>query len=730
MRTRALAVLLVLLAAGLVGLRAEAADLSVATRFFPDRAQISVEPVAGSVPHAVLRSADRSVLGYAFSTREVSGSVGYSGRPLDVVAAVTPQGIIAGALIVAHQEPILVIGIPREAVAAYVANFKGFDVLQGSLQGARGRAPAAVAGASVTSAVIRDAIVRSARAVLRAGSGPALEQGKARLDRETLRRASWPALVAEGSLRRLLLSRGEAAILLRRPDQEPEKPFIDIWLALATPPPIGESLLGQRLYESELAKLGADDDLLLIAASGLYSFQGTNWRRSGVFDRIELVQADRTIKLTADNHTRVEALAAPGSPELREISLFRIPHATGFDSTAAFRLDLILERSVPDPAPPPVVSLDYRIPDRYLVQPAATRPRQPPASATIPGDAPSQAPSAASPAAGIDGAAPPAAAAPAEAPLWQDIWWARRFHLAGLAVMLAGLSVILIFQDAVVARGLLYRRLRIGYLLVTLIFLGFIANAQLSVVNVVTFLHALLSGFRWELFLLDPVVFVLWSVVAVSMLFWGRGVFCGWLCPFGALQELLNKLARALGIRQVVIRFGLHERLWMIKYVIFLGILAVSLNSILGAFGLAEVEPFKTAITMKFMRDWPFVAYALALLTAGIFVERFFCRYLCPLGGALAIPARMRMFEWLKRYRECGAECQICALHCTVQAIHPLGQINPNECIYCLQCQANYFDGAVCLHLKKRAERRRPRVVTPAAATAAAGKNPGGDVAT
>jgi polyferredoxin len=41
-----------------------------------------------------------------------------------------------------------------------------------------------------------------------------------------------------------------------------------------------------------------------------------------------------------------------------------------------------------------------------------------------------------------------------------------------------------------------------------------------------------------------------------------------------------------------------------------------------------------------------------------------------------------------------------------VQAIHPLGQINPNECIYCLKCQANYFDEETCLHLKKRAGRR------------------------
>ena len=57
---------------------------------------------------------------------------------------------------------------------------------------------------------------------------------------------------------------------------------------------------------------------------------------------------------------------------------------------------------------------------------------------------------------------------------------------------------------------------------------------------------------------------------------------------------------------------------------------------------LAEVEPFKTAIILNFVRAWPFVAYAVALLVAGLFVERFYCRYLCPLGAALAIPAVAR----------------------------------------------------------------------------------------
>jgi len=152
----------------------------------------------------------------------------------------------------------------------------------------------------------------------------------------------------------------------------------------------------------------------------------------------------------------------------------------------------------------------------------------------------------------------------------------------------------------------------------------------------------------------------------------------------------------------------------MIKYVAFLIILAVSLHSVTAAFGFAEIEPFKTVITLKFMRDWPFIIYAAGLLIVGLFLERFFCRYLCPLGAAMAIPARMRMFEWLKRYRECGTECQICARRCTVQAIHPLGQINPSECLYCLECQAIYCDETLCLHLLRREARQsRPKSPLP-----------------
>jgi NosR/NirI family nitrous oxide reductase transcriptional regulator len=249
---------------------------------------------------------------------------------------------------------------------------------------------------------------------------------------------------------------------------------------------------------------------------------------------------------------------------------------------------------------------------------------------------------------------------------------------------------------------------RRGFLAFTVLWIGFYANAQLSIINVLTFVDALLSGFRWEFFLMEPLIFILWGSVAASLLFWGRGVYCGWLCPFGALQELLNNAAKYLKVPQFAVPWALHERLWPIKYIVFLGILGLSLYSFELAEKASEVEPFKTAIILKFARTWPFVLFAVGLLIAGLFIERAYCRYLCPLGGALGIPGRMRMNEWLRRYKECGSPCMRCAQECMVQAIHPEGHINPNECLQCLHCQTLYCDDQNCpVMIQRRLKRER-----------------------
>lgn len=225
----------------------------------------------------------------------------------------------------------------------------------------------------------------------------------------------------------------------------------------------------------------------------------------------------------------------------------------------------------------------------------------------------------------------------------------------------------------------------------------------MSVVQVIAFVHSMLNGFRWETFLFEPMIFLLWGFTALGMLFWGRRVNCGWQCPFGALQELTNNAAAALGIRQMAVPQALHERLWVIKYTAFVGILALSFYSLHDPLIVAEVEPFKTAITLRMIRGWPYLLFVLALLTANLFIERFHCRYLCPLGAGLAIPAKLKVVDWLKRRPQCGRECRLCETKCTVGAIGPLGRINANECVLWLRCQVIMNDGSLCPDLKRRA---------------------------
>jgi polyferredoxin len=309
----------------------------------------------------------------------------------------------------------------------------------------------------------------------------------------------------------------------------------------------------------------------------------------------------------------------------------------------------------------------------------------------------------------IGGAVARGAPLPRPEPLWPRVWRERWPDVAITALALAVLLTILLFQDWLARHPTLLTRLRTGYLLFTLGFIGWYGLAQLSIVNVFTFTTALASGFQWESFLLDPLMFMLWTFVAFTVLLWGRGVYCGWLCPFGALQELAFRLARWLRLPSWEPPEMVHERLAALKYLILIALFGLSLHSLTLAERASEVEPFKTVVTLRFLREWPYVAYAGAVLLLGLLVRKLFCRYLCPLGAALTFPARFRIFDWLRRRRECGRPCHTCAVECEIRAIGPTGKINELECHYCLDCQVTYWNDHKCPPLveRRRKEERR-----------------------
>ncbi|OGA45016.1 MAG: regulator of nitric oxide reductase transcription [Betaproteobacteria bacterium RIFCSPLOWO2_12_FULL_62_13] len=313
--------------------------------------------------------------------------------------------------------------------------------------------------------------------------------------------------------------------------------------------------------------------------------------------------------------------------------------------------------------------------------------------------------------------APAAAGGEDSEPLWVTVWRRRVFDIAVLVSSLVLLTMILVFQDWFARRPRLVAWVRNAFLAFTVFFIGWYALGQLTVVNVLIFTNAVMREFRWEQFLIDPMLFILWSFVALTLLLWGRGVYCGWLCPFGALQEIVNKIAQRLKVRQFELPEVVHERLWAVKYLILIVLFGISLQSMGEAAVYAEVEPFKTTFGLRFQREWPFVLYAGLLIAITVVNRKFFCKYLCPLGAALSIAGRFRLFDWwLRRRKECGKPCQVCAVECPVRAIRATGEINANECHYCLDCQVVYYSNVKCPPLaerrKRRERRERPETVT------------------
>jgi NosR/NirI family nitrous oxide reductase transcriptional regulator len=647
------------------------------------------------------------------------------------------QGVITGLKLVDHKEPIVLVGVPERRVVEAVNTLIGTRI--GPIASGKERAPQPdiVSGATVTILVMADSVVRSAVRLVRSGrispggqGGPSSAQS---LDTKTVDVAKveirdWKSLLGDGSIGRLRLTVKEINEAFEKSGNkeaaeheeagDPDDTFIDLYAALVSVPTIGRSLLGNTGYERLHGRLKPGQQAILIAAEGIYSFKGSGYVRGGIFDRIQLEQDGSGTRFRDRNHERLGTIEAEGAPALREIALFTVPDDFTLDPTEPWDLQLLVQRAT-GAREKAFLSFDltYALPERYITR------KQEEAAATGDTVATKSGPAAALP-------SHPTADRLGEEPLWKAMWRRSPGSIAITSFAILTLTGIFFFQNQLVRRPLLYTWVRRGFLVFTLVWLGWYANAQLSVVNVLTFTNSVITGFSWEYFLTSPLIFILWSSVAVALLFWGRGPFCGWLCPFGALQELTNTMAKALRVPQFRVPWGLHERLWPTKYIIFVGLLGLSFYSIAFAERLSEVEPFKTAIVLKFVREWPFVLYAVALLGAGLFIERFFCRYLCPLGAALAIPGRLRMFEWLRRWPECGSPCQRCANECPVQSIHPEGHINVNECIYCMHCQELYWDDHRCPHMiqvrLKRAKREAlsspsMRASAPAAATSLLG---------
>ena len=644
----------------------------------------------------------QELIGYAYESRDISPLQGFAGKPINMLIGLDSRGRFTSLRILNHHEPVFLHGLGEEPLFEFIDQYEGRSLTEQIIidtSGSRsGKNPDGnvvhfdgVSKATVSVLIINDTVLSSALKVARKKLEGFTQAPATRAKTDLYQPLSWGQLVDRGYIGHWRISPEAIEEKLgsplvdypEAPHPDPGEPFTELFFGYINAPMVGRNLLGDEGFEQLIERTGPGAQILAVMSRGLYPHLPDDFTPGSSPERLGLQQNNLSLDTRDINvFDQNIHLNANGMPDMAKATLFRVGGNAGFNPGAKSTLKLsvtlrknhlVADRTELDI---PVVFAE----DLFETVEVAPRPED------------------------------------SRQPVWIGLWQERWLTISILVLSLTVLTVFFARQRTLSRYPKLVHRFRWGFLFFTLFFIGFYAQGQLSVVNIYTLFLAIWDGFSLNVFLLDPVLFILWTYTFISLFVWGRGLFCGWLCPFGALQEMAAWLGDKLKFRQVKVPETWHRRLILLKYPILLVLVGTAFYSLELAEKLVEVEPFKTGITLFFVRYWPFVVYAVGLLVVGMFIHKFYCRYLCPLGAGLAVLGKLRLFSWLDRVELCGKPCQHCKNSCGINAIQKDGRIDYNECIQCLECVVILKDQSQCVDkvLEKKRQRQAQILATDA----------------
>lgn len=617
---------------------------------------------------------NRKLMGYVFLSTDIVDIPAYSGKPVVTLMGMDAEGKIIGVKILKHSEPILLVGIPEGELTKFIKQFVGhfaWDKVEiGRARSGDGYIGIdAITGATVTVIAQNQVVMRSAYEIAKqAGIVKPIPKPQA-VFTNIQEKLSWKDLIKEGSIQHLRVMPKDLDM------GDGKEPYIDLYFGYLNMPNVGHNVLGERNYQRLMTDLKPDEHAIFIVANGSSSFKGSGFVRGGIYDRIQVSQGVDTFTFRDTDYLNLYSIDAAGAPRFRESGIFII-RSPSFSAAYPWSLVLLANKQDKKTGVKTFINFDreYWLASRYLEggHPEVIKPD----------------------------------------PTWLRVWKAKWLEIALFVLLLAGATVTHVLRDLLTRRADRKDKRWVAYpkyffWIVSIVFVGYYAMAQPSITHVLTWFHSMIYQWKWELFLSDPLIFIFWWFIIITTLIWGRGLFCGWLCPYGALTELAYKASRTLGLKrfQFFLPKPLHDKLKWVKYGVFVVLLAVSFYSMGTAEKMAEVEPFKTTFLVGVLnRSWPFVLFWVLLFGASMIMERPFCKYLCPLGAGLAIPSHFRLFG-LKRKAECQT-CKACAVGCGSLAIDQQGRIDQRECMLCMDCMILYYDSHACPPLSKERKYR------------------------
>jgi uncharacterized protein with FMN-binding domain len=180
--------------------------------------------------------------------------------------------------------------------------------------------------------------------------------------------------------------------------------------------------------------------------------------------------------------------------------------------------------------------------------------------------------------------------------------------------------------------------------------------------------------------------------VILPTIFLGR-FFCGFLCSFGAMGDFLWFLSKKTIKSKFRPSEPLDAGLKWVKYGLLLYIVVVFWTLNLIALD-STASPWTIFGMYASLDGWPAAKYLLSLgglmllliMAGSLFIERFFCRYLCPLGAIFAVVSKLRLFHIHKNRDHCKS-CRLCTNNCAMGIpLYQYDKITSGECINCFAC--------------------------------------------
>ncbi|MEM6938790.1 MAG: 4Fe-4S binding protein [Pseudomonadota bacterium] len=636
--------------------------------------------------------------GYVFETEPMAPLPGFSGAPINVLVVLDLDGRFLDVQLLTHNEPIFVSGLPEKLFFDFFKQYRGHSIsdtlVVGSPygEGSDGSALVYLDGVTKGTASVRiahESILAAALQIAREKMGGVSAGPPAYPDLKYNEKLTWDDIVAQGLAVRKRVTNAEVQALFQgtlwedddpEAADDPEGVYLDLWLVDLGPPSIARAVLSEDSFASlqEFMSISTSDEPLLVVEAGRHGLvsesfvrnTSPNWLSAaqGGFP-IALRDADLIIELSDEVPEELHDAVDFGAG-----LILRTDRRLGFDPASAwtFSVDAVREHGMFQPEIGSVtIDIDHQTDARFFDRPTVQKPNPP----------------------------------------WLEALRGRAADMiiAGLAVTL--LCVLLFWGQSRLASLTQFTPVRLSILAVTTCFVGWWGQGQLSIVTPLATLRTALEGGSFVFLIYDSFSLVIWAFAIAGLVLWGRGLFCGWLCPFGALQEFASHLGRLLKIRQITLPKVWEERLSWLKYGVLAALVGVVFLAPEYTDKAAEVEPFKTAITTFFVREWYYVLYAVFWLVLSMMLFKGFCRFVCPLGALMAIGGALRTRSWIPRRTDCGSPCQLCKVKCRYGAIQKSGVVTYSECFQCLDCVTIHNDAKQCvpLILAARGKKKKPR---------------------